>query len=218
MKPLHCTLVVAAGLALFGLGAASTLALQQPEKAATPPAEMPDFSKMSKKQIAEMMEAHGARSEAHDRLAFMLGKSESIVKMTMGHDIPELTARAIGEGEWTLGKRFVITRSRPAPGEEMSTESMNIFGYDTRKNEYFWIGLDTLGTYYVTASGQYDPATRTFTLYGEETHEGIDGPIRHRMVITDRGDGTSTSAIDFEFVRGSGEWSRIVEVVTTKAR
>lgn len=218
MRLLTCTLVVVTGLALFGLGAASTLALQQPEKAATPPPEIPDFSKMSKKQIAEMMEAHGARSEAHDRLAFMLGKSESAVKMTMGHGVPELMARAIGEGQWALGKRFVITRTRPAPGEEMSTESMNIFGYDTRKNEYFWIGLDTLGTYFVTAFGQFDQATRTFTLYGEETHEGMDGPIRHRMVIRDHGDGTSTSAIDFEFVRGSEEWARVVEITTVLSR
>ncbi len=201
-----------AALALVGLGAATTLALQPDDQSLQAPPSMPDLSKLSKKEIAEMMEASGRPTEAHERLAFMVGKSEIDVKMTMP-GVPELTAQAVGEGEWALGKRFVITRSKPAPGEEMRTESMNIFGYDTRKNEYFWIGLDTLGTYFVASYGQFDEATKTFTLIGEETHEGI-GKVRHRMLITDNGDGTSTSAIEFELVPGSNQWSRMAELKT----
>jgi hypothetical protein len=202
---------IAIAAALIGLGAASTLALQQPEGATPPAGEMPDFSKMSKKELAAMMEAMGGRSEEHDLLGFMVGKSEHDVKMTMGHGIPDMTAKALGEGEWMLGKRFVVTRTRPAPGEEMATEAMNIFGYDTRKKEYFWIGLDTMGTYFVTAFGGYDEATKTFTLFGEETHEQI-GKVRHRMIITVTGDRTSTSAIEFEMQPGTNTWSRVVEI------
>ncbi len=200
--------------ALIGLGAASTLALQQPGDRVEP-GPAPVFANMSKKDLAAMMELAGGRAAAHDRLAFMVGKSEHDVSMTMGQGIPDMTAKAVGEGEWALGKRFVITRTRPAPGEEMPTEAMNIFGYDTRKKEYFWIGLDTMGTYFVTAFGNYDEATKTFTLLGEETHERI-GKVRHRMLITVNDDKLSTSAIEFELEPGTGKWSRIVKMESRK--
>ena len=209
---------LAIGAAFIGIGAATTLALQQPEGTppATPPAT-PDFSKMSKKELAAMMGAAAGRAAEHDRLEFMIGKSEHDIRMSMGPGVPEMTAKAVGEGEWTLGKRFVVTHSRPAPGEELPIESMNIFGYDTRKKEYFWIGLDTMGTYFVTAFGNYDEATKTFTLYGEETHEHL-GKVRHRMLITNKGDGLSMSAIEFEMQPGSDTWSRMVEMNAKKVK
>ena len=50
----------------------------------------------------------------------------------------------------------------------MYTETFNLAGFDRRHKKYTTIGLDTWGTYYVTAAGSYDDTTKTLKMYGEE--------------------------------------------------
>lgn len=50
----------------------------------------------------------------------------------------------------------------------MYTETFNLAGFDRRHKKYTTIGLDTWGTYYVTAAGIYDETMKTLKMYGEE--------------------------------------------------
>jgi hypothetical protein len=55
----------------------------------------------------------------------------------------------------------------------MQGQGLNIFGFDRRFNRYTLVGFDTWGTYYGTAAGTWDEATKTLTLYGED-----EDPVR----------------------------------------
>jgi hypothetical protein len=64
-----------------------------------------------------------------------------------------------------LGGRFLMME---AEGELFGqvVKSITIMGYDNAQEKYTLIGLDELGTYYITAAGTYDEATKTYTLDG----------------------------------------------------
>ena len=50
----------------------------------------------------------------------------------------------------------------------MNVEGTSFYGYDRRHNKYTLVGFDTSGTYYITASGDYDAETKTLTLKGTD--------------------------------------------------
>lgn len=66
-----------------------------------------------------------------------------------------------------LGGRFLLMESKSGEGE-MYTETFNLAGFDRRHKKYTTIGLDTWGTYYVTAAGSYNDTTKTLKMYGED--------------------------------------------------
>jgi len=205
----------AIGAALIGIGAASTLALQQPEVGSTPP-PMPDFSKVTKKDLGMMMEQMHGPAEEHKALEPLIGKSKLKSSLNVGPGVPPIVGHYEGSAEWILGKRFVQVRTVPAPGEEFKAESLSIYGYDTRVKKYFWIGIDTMGTYSVTAFGDYNAAKKQFTLMGENEEPGM-GKIPFRNVITVKDDGTLESMIDFK-MQGTEDWMNVATMKWSKVK
>ena len=47
-------------------------------------------------------------------------------------------------------------------------ESLIVYGYDKRHKKFTIVGFDTWGTYYVTATGNYDAENKKTTMYGED--------------------------------------------------
>jgi hypothetical protein len=78
----------------------------------------------------------------------------------------------------------------------MDTESITMMGFDRRHEVYTLVGFDTMGTYYITASGKYDPATKVMKLSGTD-----DDPI---------GGITQVYDIEFEFVNDDTIFTRLV--------
>lgn len=69
--------------------------------------------------------------------------------------------------EQVLGGRFMQFK---ASGESPwgKTESISMMGFDRRHKKYTTVGFDTMGTYFVTAEGEYDAESKTISMYGED--------------------------------------------------
>jgi len=131
-------------------------------------AESEHSAKTADKQAAmeEYMKLAGP-GEEHDMLAELEGrwKMSGMYWLMPGTEPVSFTGSAFNE--MTLGGRFLQMTSESGEGE-MYTETLGLLGFDRRHRKFTYIGLDTWGTYYITASGEYDDSTKTITMYGED--------------------------------------------------
>ncbi len=205
----------AAALTLF-VAAASA---QQPPPA--PGAGMP-----SKKEIAASLAQQGKPGPEHKNLAPLVGEFDFEVRMNVAPGVPPIVAKGSNKADWVLGERFVASVTEPAADEELKVGSISYFGYDKRTKKYFWFGMDSTDTYSVYAEGDYDAATRTFTLYGENLEEQLGGKAKFKNVLTINDDGGRTMKIMVqapEAVRGQmppgmadkDGWFSVAEMVAT---
>ena len=114
------------------------------------------FPATAQEMTPEMMQAAMAAAmpgPEHDRLAILAGEWDMDITFAVA---PGQTQRVTGvaHNRMILGGRFLVSDARanePLMGQII--ESSTIYGYDRRAKEYTLIGLDTFGTYYVTAAG-----------------------------------------------------------------
>ncbi len=185
-----------AGLVLGGLA----LAMQPGDKpAAQPPkpAEKPVAPKMDKKQLAAMMAMQGQPGPEHKVLQSMGGTFDATIEMNMMPGAPPLVAHATLESTLVLGGRFVQSVSRPAEGEDLKVESISYLGYDKRAKKYFWWAIDSTDTYSVHAQGDYDAASKTLTLLGENEEPGM-GTMKFRTTFVLTDDDHRTMSLHFQ--------------------
>jgi hypothetical protein len=182
----------------------AALAIAQPERPpqpkGTPTPEM----------MAEMMKAMSAPSAEHRLLEAFLGEFTYRATMYMPGAEP-MTSSGVSSAKWILGNRFIKQESASDPKEPIPFEGLSIYGFDTRTRKFTLVAFDTLGTYSVSAEGDYDAASRTITLLGENQEDGKT--MKFKWVNTFRDDG-HTQTILFNFT--GEEWTRIAEVVFTK--
>ncbi|MCI0435652.1 MAG: DUF1579 domain-containing protein, partial [Gemmatimonadetes bacterium] len=88
-----------------------------------------------------------------------------------------LTTRTTAENRMILGGRFLESRAA-VDMFGMSGETLTILGFDRRHGTYTSIGLDTFGTYWVTAAGKPDAASGAIVMRGED----VDPVAGHRQV------------------------------------
>lgn len=159
--------------------------------------EDPPSQPTDKKAIAAMLAAKGAPAEEHKILEALVGDFDVDGKMGGGPAGPPLSFKTRTTSTWVLGNRFVHAVSRPAEGEELPIESISYFGFDKRTKKYFWWGIDSTDTYSVFAEGEYDPATKTMTLFGENLEPGI-GKMKYKTVIKIESNDAYSIAIVFQ--------------------
>ncbi len=139
-----------------------------------------DAAKAAKKQMMDMLAMKGQPTEAHKRLEDMIGTFDVEISFSMGPQAPAIVLHAKQTGRWILGKRFVQVTTAPAPGEEAPMESLSIYGFDARSQDYFWFGIDSTDTYSVFAQGKFDEASKAFTLHGTNEEPGVGKvPFKH---------------------------------------
>lgn len=102
--------------------------------------------------MAKMLELAQPGPE-HEELAKTAGTWDMDYSMWMMPDAPPLKASGESKTEMVLGGRWLYN---DASGEMMGskTQSIGYLGYDRRTEEYVTVGLDTMGTYFITASGE----------------------------------------------------------------
>lgn len=117
-------------------------------------------------QDAETVMQQAQPGPAHEILKMMEGTWKQKVTSTMEPGKPTTGA---GKATHTmiLGGRFLEMKGS-AELFGMKVASQTILGHDNRKGKYFAYSIDELGTYAVSATGDYDAATKTLTLHGEE--------------------------------------------------
>jgi Protein of unknown function (DUF1579) len=119
----------------------------------------------------------------HERLAALAGPWKVTSTMWFGDQAMASTGK--GSGKMILGGRFLQLDA--AMTGELSAEFLTLMGYDRRTGEYTMIGLDTVGTYYITAAGKYDEAKKAVVLHGSYMQPPTNQEQKYYFVWTNPG-------------------------------
>jgi len=205
------TIAFAAGHGLSQPESVKTPVPDRPAAAPVPPSPMPDTS-----EIVERLEEQAATAEQHKLLEALVGtfKAESRMYMDPDPKVAPLASHGTGKGAWILGKRFVKVDTlvgQDAAKKELATEAMTIYGFDTRTQKYTVLALDTLGTYWVSADGDYDEESKELRLAGIVEDGGQKMKFKWVVKLAEKGNTTSVMLnIDGEM------WMKAAEVVLEK--
>jgi len=192
------TLLVAALITTFTPGIA--VAQESPDQAA----------------IAAMMARSlelGQPGPEHARFEQMVGTWDMEMTMWPQPGAEAVVVNGVVEAELILGGRYLV-QTTVIPDGFFAGESISILGFDRRSEEYTLIGLDTIGTYWVSAQG---PSTseNEAVLSGEDFDPIFGGTQEYDFVLRWEEDGTFVSQIIFKdawHTRG-GEPFKMVETV-----
>ena len=191
---------------LLGAGVLGTVVLavfaQSQERHAPTQSEM-------KQQFAELAKKMAAPTEQHKRLAAFVGDFDQAVEVRMGPGEP-MKSRCVSTGTTLMGGCYVKIESRSAPDEELKGERLTIYGYDTQINKFTMWTIDSGNTYASSATGDYDPDTKTFTLEGEQYGRGAS-KVPFRWVVRLQDGGGFTQEIQMKPPQGE-----LVPVVVVK--
>lgn len=121
-----------------------------------------------KKSEAElMMESYAESAKPvaeHQRLAGFTGPWKATTRLSFGPGEP-MIVNGTASGKMILGGRFLELDGK-TESAAMHMEAKTLMGFDRRTNEFTLIGLDTGGTYYITAAGKWDEAKQAVVMYG----------------------------------------------------
>jgi len=169
---------------------------------------------MEGQQKTMALMAPGAEHELLTRLA---GEWSATVNMYMpGMDA--MSSPMTSTNEMILGGRFLQSKSTGSM-MGMPVDSITLFGYDRRHDHYTMVGFDTMGTYYITASGTYDEATNTLTLNGTDDDPvmGIVQDYTFDVVFHD--DGSVDFGLTFNCpTMGTGAPYRLMDYTWVKSK
>jgi hypothetical protein len=101
----------------------------------------------------------------------------------------------------------------------MTVESTTIIGFDRRSKKYTTVGLDTMGTYWVTAAGPYDESKKAIVMYGEDVDPALGTQKYNFVTRIISPDKYITEVIfkDLAHTRGAAEF-KAVEITHTRAK
>ena len=158
----------------------------------------------------------GQPGPEHERFASMVGVWD--VRMTMWPEpgADPLLVEATSEAELILGGRYLM-QTMVVPEGYFAAESITIIGFDRRAEEFTLLGLDTIGTYWVSAQGPL-VSDHEAVLSGTDFDPVFDGTQEYDFVLRWNDDGTLTTQIIFKdaFHTGGGEPFLMIETVATR--
>ena len=140
----------------------------------------------------------------HGTLAALEGKWSMDVVYRMG-DGPVMKARGVANNRMILGGRFLqssATSKNPmGPGlGDPDVESLALYGFDRRTKQFTILGLDTMGTYWVSAAGSRT-ADASIVMSGEtlDDHAGSQEIRKYDMVLRVVDPDTYVTEVIFKF-------------------
>jgi hypothetical protein len=151
-------------------------------------------------------------NENHQRLETDFGGSWKY-NMTSTMDGMTMTGSGTSNSTMILGGRFIMMNAEGSM-MGMNVKSMTIMGYDNAKAKYTMIGLDELGTYYITAEGDYDTVTKVYTLDGTY-EEPVLKKIQDYRFIMDVSD-TLFPIVKVLFENEQGGWDEIMSMTYSR--
>jgi hypothetical protein len=136
-------------------------------------------------QLREFIQRHGEAARPgpeHARLARMAGTWDVDLKMWPQPGAAPVDMRGTMEAHTILGGRFLVQAMNIAD-TDAAGEQMSIIGFDRRSDEYTLLGMDTSGTYWVTARGPADAGGNRAVLSGEDYDAIFDGVQIYDFVL-----------------------------------
>lgn len=199
---IHFTLIALVALGMASLARSS----QEAQPAAQPQQSMEEMTRM-----AQQMAAPG---EQHKLLGRLVGEWKQTGKFIMPGQSPiEFSGKT--SNRMILGDRFLqLDGTFVAANPALKGESMTVYGFDKRVGKYTAWGIDTWGTYSVAATGDYDAATRTWTLSGENAEGGMTVPFK--FILKQPDDTHYTLELHMQYP-GMG-WQKQMETVHEKVK
>jgi hypothetical protein len=152
------------------------------------------------------MQAEMQAGPEHKVLAALAGRWSLEVTYNMGGPAAKsMTARGTATNRMILGGRFLSCESvseNPAGSAlgNAKVEALTIYGFDRRTREYTVLGLDTMGTYWVSAAGRSTP-DMGIVMSGEtpDEHAGSREIRKYDMVLKVVDADTYVTQIIFKF-------------------
>jgi len=164
----------------------------------------------------KMMALMGPGPE-HEVLAKFEGEWNAAMKMWPMAGAEPMTATLSSTNESVLGGRFMkMVGKGMLMG--MPLENVSYYGYDRRHEVYTLVGMDTMGTYYITAEGSYDAASKTLTLSGSDEDPVAGITQVYDMVFTFVDDNSFTMGLIFHCpTYGADGPHKLMELTFTRA-
>jgi hypothetical protein len=207
--PFALPLVLALAVVAAAAPTAPALAQQQPAEVA-PAAPGPDPAEMQQ-YYAKLLQP----GEQHQLLATMAGNWEMSIQMWGKPGMEPMKSTAKGQNEMILGGRFLrVASSGQMMG--MKTESMTLMGFDGRSEKFTLVGFDTMGTYYVTAEGDYDAESKTFVLSGTSEHPKFGFSETYQFQLKLVSDDEHVMSLYFD--QPDGSQFKMVEITYRRAK
>ncbi len=125
------------------------------------------------KQRAELEESMqlSMAGPGHEPLKQLEGTWEQSFNFIVAPGAQPISGTGLMENVMIMGNRFLQTVGQvTAMGTKVG--SLQVLGFDNRKQKYFLFSIDEMGTYAMTAEGDYNAKTRTFTLRGSDSEGG----------------------------------------------
>ena len=197
---------VAAVLAGWTLAATAATAQEKPKAPAS----------MSAEEQAMMQKWHAFMTpgEPHQRLAAKVGTWTNKVTMWQAPGAPPATSEGTSEFKMILDGRYLQDATQGS-FMGMPFQGQGLTAYDNIKKKYVSTWIDNMGTGIMTAEGDFDPATKTFTYLGAgpdvmsgkyipmKSVEKIDGPDQWVMTM-------------YSKTPDGKDWWKTMEVVYTR--
>jgi hypothetical protein len=197
---------------IFALSVGLTLCLL----ASRLPAQETLDPKEMQERAAKAIQLAGPGDE-HKILEKMAGTWDQEIKYFMQPGQPPMIAKGSCTNTMVLGGRFLMTESKG--GEPpMVVESLTFMGFDRRHMKYTMVGMDTMGTYYITAAGIYDDSTKSIVMSGEDEDPVMGHTQEYDIVTRFDGDDKYIQEIIFtdEMHTRGGDPVKLLEVVHTR--
>ena len=203
-------------IALIALGATATLAQTMPsDKRSGSPSDQP--AQMPQMSAEEMMKEGlklGAPGAEHARLARGEGTWKVSGKFFMP-GAPPMAFTGTNQAKMILGGRFLRIEGKAQSAQPgLSSESLTVLGFDKRTGKYTLWGVDTYGTYSISATGDHDDASNTTTFLGENEEPGM-GKVPFQFVVRHTDDAHYSLELHMQFP-GMG-WHKMMEATHERA-
>ena len=131
------------------------------QDAKAPPEMTPEEKAMMEKWMA-----FASPGEQHKILEHKVGSWAAAVKFWQDPGAPPSESTATSEMHMIMDGRYVADETKGMT-EWGSFHGMGATGYDNLKKKYVAVWIDNMGTGIMLSEGTYDPATKTFTYWGE---------------------------------------------------
>ena len=120
--------------------------------------------------------------DSHARLSALAGRWNMTTRLWFDPKDEPRVATGTATGKMILGGRF-LQLDATVKGGGIDSDSLTILGFDRRTSDYTMIGLDTLGTYYITAAGKHDDGKKTMTLSGSYAQPPTGQEQKYRFAL-----------------------------------